>query len=105
MDNKLRNFIIKKSVIASAIIWVLGFHFKEFSSQLIDILIQPFFSIDLDQNSVPDLKQLGQYKLVIAGSVFPIGRLLYFLIKFVFEILIIYWLVSFILSYTHLVKL
>ena len=44
----IKEFIIKYSLVSSVIVWVIGNQFKEFLFNIISLLVEPFFSIDLN---------------------------------------------------------
>ena len=68
-NNKtVKNFIIKTTAITSLIVWILGSHTSNFLKSLSNLLIDPLFSIDLDQNGIPDLKELDKYNVTIGNT-------------------------------------
>ena len=54
----IKEFIIKYALISSIIVWVIGSQLKDFLFNIVSLLIEPFFSIDLNDNGEPDLKEL-----------------------------------------------
>ena len=68
MDDKLTKFVIKYSIISSIAVFVIGGHLKDFSANLIDLIIEPLFSIDLNNEilqSHRNLKGFQYYKLFL----------------------------------------
>ena len=104
MDDKLTKFVIKYSIISSIAVFVIGGHLKDFSSNLIDLIIEPLFSIDLNNDGNPDLKELDKFNLRIGSITFPLGKIFLIIIKIFLEIIVIYYIVLFILKNTKLVK-
>lgn len=100
----VREFVIKYTVCTSIVVWVIGSFSKTFLSDFIDLIIQPFFSIDLNENGEPDLKEILKYNLTIGNIKFPIGKIGLILLKFIIQIVIIYYIVYFIINYTDLVN-
>jgi large-conductance mechanosensitive channel len=100
----VREFVIKYTVFTSIVVWVIGNFSKHFLKDFIDLLIEPFFSIDLNENGEPDLKEILKYNLTIGNIKFPIGKIGLILLKFIIQIVIIYYIVYFIINYTDLVN-
>ena len=97
------DFLIKNTIIASALTFLLGAQIKHLSSTILDALIDPLFSIDLDNNGEPDLIQLKRMTTNFLGFKFPLGKILSELIKAVLTILILYFVVSIFIKYTKLI--
>ena len=51
-------FLVKYTVIVSVITWIISAQLRPLSAVLINVLIAPLFSIDLNNDGEPDLKQL-----------------------------------------------
>tara|TARA_B100000123_G_scaffold264111_1_gene233864 strand:+ start:334 stop:588 length:255 start_codon:yes stop_codon:yes gene_type:complete len=83
----------------------MGSQLKDFLNNIISLLIEPFFSIDLNENGEPDLKELVKYTLKIGKIKIPLGRLILETIKIILQILFIYGIIKTILNYTDLIKL
>ena len=90
-------------IIASALTFLLGAQIKHLSSTILDALIDPLFSIDLDNNGEPDLQQLKRMTTNILGFKFPFGKILSEFIKAVLTIVILYFVVSVFIKYTKLI--
>lgn len=103
-EHSVREFIVRYTICTSIVVSVIGSFSKSFLSDFIDLLIQPFFSIDLNENGEPDLKELIKYNLTIGNLKFPIGRIGLILFKFILQIIIIYYIVNFIIKKTDLVN-
>ena len=86
-----KDFLIKNTIIASALTFLLGAQIKHLSSTILDALIDPLFSIDLDNNGEPDLIQLKRMTTNFLGFKFHLGKILSELIKAVLTILILYF--------------
>ena len=105
MVPKVEKFVIKYSIISSMIIWIAATHMKDFGDCLIDNLLKPLFSLDLDNNGEPDLEQMKKFVVNILGIKFPLGKILMGLIKIMLHLVLIYYFVFFIIRYTHLVRM
>lgn len=101
----VRQFIIKTAVIASLFVWILGKKISDFLNAFISLLVEPFFSIDLNNNGEPDLKELLNYHLKIGKKKIPIGRILMEFCKLLLHLLFIYCLIYFVLNYTKLITM
>ena len=101
-DGNFHKFLIKNAVIASAITFIIGFQIRSLLSALIDAMVKPLFSIDLDRNGQPDLKQIQKYTAKILGTTYPFGKVLLELIKTLATILVVYMSVVFLTKYTKL---
>jgi len=102
---KIKQFIIRNSVISAVSIWVIGAYLRDFLSDMIDYLIQPLFSVDLDKNGEPDLEQLAKMIFNVGPIKFPAGKMLYSIIKFVLELIFIYIIIYVAIHYTSIIKL
>lgn len=103
--NEFQKFIIKYTVIATAIAFVLGQELKEFIHILVNTVTDPLFSVDLDENGKPDLKELNYFTTDLLGIKFPFGDLLISSIKIVVSFIVIYYFVQIMIHYTKWVKL
>lgn len=103
-NTTVKNFIIKTTVITSLIVWILGNHTSNFLKSLSNLLIDPLFSIDLDENGIPDLKELDKYNITIGNIKLPFGRILIEFIKLIFNILIVFLLIYVVINFTDLAK-
>lgn len=102
IDGNFRKFLIKHTVLASAITFLLGFQIRSLISELIDTVINPLFSVDLNNDGEPDLKQIRKFTANIFGIKYPVGKLFLELIKTAVTIFVIYLSVVFITRYTDL---
>ena len=104
-DKIFLKFIVKQAVVASAITFLIAGQTQKLASLLVDTLVEPLFSIDLDRDGNPDLKQLEKFVLNLFGLKFPLGKLITQLIKFCVFIIFIYIALSFFMKYTELIKI
>ena len=102
-DLSLKEFIVKYTLISSVIVWILGSQIKDFLNNIVSLIIDPFFSIDLDNNGEPDLKELIKYNIEIGKYKIPFGKLLIESIKLVLQLVIMYIIINYVLKYTNLV--
>jgi len=102
---EVKKFIIKYSMVSAVVIWIIGAHLKDFNNEFVDYLLKPLLSLDLDMNGEPDLYQISKMNYRIGPFLFPIGKLLYSVLKITVELLLIYALVYVIINYTNIVKM
>lgn len=105
IDNKLKKVIIKYSVIISLFTFVVSKFFKKAIDEIVDVFLVVIFHIDMDKNGEPDLVQLQKYNIKILNIHFSLGKLIYAMLKLIFQILIVYAILVFILKYTDLIKI
>lgn len=103
-NTSVKNFIIKTTVITSLVVWILGSHTSNFLKSLSNLIIDPLFSIDLDQDGIPDLKELDKYNVTIGNIKLPFGRILIEFIKLVFNIVCVFILIYIAINFTDLAK-
>jgi len=104
-NNLFIKFIIKKAIVASAITFVLAGQAQILASLMVDTLVEPLFSVDIDKDGKPDLKQLEKFVISFLGVKFPLGRLITQIIKFIVFLFFIYWILTFFMEKTNLIKL
>ena len=104
IDRGVKTFIIKHAVIASAFSFIIGFQIRELSIVLVDSLVEPLFSLDLNNDGKPDLKQLSNYVAKVFGISFPLGKIFLELVKTVVTILLIYVVIKYFMKYTPFLK-
>ena len=101
----LVKFVVKKAVVASAITYLIASQVQSLASLTVDTLVEPLFSIDLDRDGNPDLKQLEKFVVKLFGIKFPLGKLITQLIKFIVFLFFIYVTLTFFMEYTSLIKI
>ncbi len=101
----LVKFVVKKAVVASAITYLIASQVQSLASLTVDTLVEPLFSIDLDRDGNPDLKQLEKFVVKLFGIKFPLGKLITQLIKFIVFLFFIYITLTFFMEYTNLIKI
>ena len=100
-----KEFIIKYTVVASVVTWLISNNLKEFLDEIINSLIDPLFSIDIDENGEPDLIQIKRWINELFGFKFPIGKLILAIIKTILYLFLVYACVKFIFKYTDLLSI
>ena len=100
LDDNFSKFLIKHAVIASAFTFLLGYQLRELISVLIDTIIKPLFSIDLNADGEPDLKQIRNFTTNVLGIKYPVGNLILEIVKTLITIFIIYLSIIFFTRYT-----
>lgn len=104
-NDVLVKFVVKKAVVASAITYLIASQVQTLASLTVDTLVEPLFSIDLDKDGNPDLKQLEKMVVGCFGLKFPLGKLITQLIKFIVFLVFIYIILTFFMEYTSLIKI
>lgn len=104
LDNNIKKFIIKTSVISSLIVLVLASQIKDFIDCIVSVILDPFFSIDINSNGEADLEELKKMIIQIGKYKFTIGKLLYSLIEIAIKISIIVLFLYLIINYTNLIN-
>ena len=61
-------FIVKQAVVTSAITFLIAGQTQKLASLIVDTLVEPLFSIDLDKDGNPDLKQMEKKVIEKAQS-------------------------------------
>ena len=102
-NDEFKTFIIKNTVFATAITFLLGYQIRIFINTLVDTIIEPLFSIDLNNDGKSDLKQLKKISQKMFGVNFPLGKLILEFSKTILTILIIYLIVKLLTRYTDLI--
>ncbi len=99
----IKEFIIKYTIISSIITMIIGIQLKDFIFKFISLLIDPLFSIDLNENGEPDLKEMVKYSIKIGKCIIPVGKIFLELLKLILYLVIVYYLLNFIIKNTDLV--
>ena len=94
------DFIIKTSVLSSLLVWILGSKSSDFLNSITNLLIDPLFSIDFNNNGEPDLKELEKFNIKICGKKFLVGKIILELIKLIFHMFVIYLVIYFAIKKT-----
>ena len=98
-------FVVKKAVVASAITYLIAGQVQDLASLTVDTLVEPLFSIDLDKDGNPDLKQLEKMVVKCFGLKFALGKLVSQIIKFIVFLVFIYLILTLFMEYTNLIKI
>ena len=99
MNSKFKRLFIKYSVLASILTFIVAKLYIKYIDDLISCLIDPFLSIDLNNDGKPDLKQLKNMVLQLKNIKIPIGLIIYNTIIFVINIYLLYIIVILIMKY------
>lgn len=99
IDKKtLKKYIINISVLTSTIVLIVANMYTEYIDKILKDLIAPLFSIDLDNNGIPDLQQLKNYYITVRNVKFPVGNLIYNLSILIIKIFILYLITVYLLK-------
>lgn len=94
----IKKYIINVSILTSVIVLIVANMYNDYMDKFVRDLIAPIFSIDLNNDGEPDLKQLRNYTITFKTAKFPIGNIVYNLIILVIKIIILYYLVQFLFN-------
>ena len=103
-EDKITQFIIKYSIISSVVVWIIGTSFSECLNTILNVILTPFFELDLNDAGKPDLHQLKELYFYIGNYKFEYGFLIYNIIQLFVKIIIVYGILYLILFKTNLVK-
>lgn len=104
-NNEIKTFIIKTSVISSLVILVLSSHVKDFINCMVSVVLNPFFSVDLNNDGEPDLEELKRMIIQIGKYKFQFGKLLFSLIEITIKVLLLLSFLYIIMKYTDLINI
>jgi hypothetical protein len=99
------DFVIKTSVLSSLFVWLLGNKASDFLTSITNLLIDPLFSFDLNNNGEPDLKDLEKFNIKLFGKKILVGKILLELIKLVFHMFVIYSIIFIAIKKTNFLSL
>jgi len=94
-----KKFIIKYAVIATAMTWLIAGRVEKLVMAFSRSFMEPLFSIDLNNDGEPDLKQIKE--MVIFGK-FPIGIFVLEILKTVLCVVIIWLIINYIFKKSKL---
>ena len=98
-------FIIKQAILATAFTYLIAGQVQKLASIFVDTIIEPLFSIDLDNDGNPDLKQLEKYVVKLFNIKFSLGKLIAQFVKFCFFLIFIFIILTFFMKHTDLINL
>ena len=98
-------FIIKQAILTTAFTYLIAGQVQKLASVFVDTIIEPLFSVDLDNDGKPDLKQLEKYVVKFFNIKFSLGKLVSQIVKFLFFLAFTFIILTFFMKYTHLIKL
>ena len=87
--------LLDAALISSVFTVLLADIYKDHMNKVIDYIVHPFVSFDLDGNGEPDLDELKRKTLRVGSRVFPVGKitlnLMVMFIKLTLLILVTRW--------------
>lgn len=101
----VKDYIIKTTIITSLFVWILGKKTSDFLSSIVNLIIDPFFSIDFNNNGEPDLKELEKYTVKIGNKKIQLGKIILEFIKLILHLFTIYMLIYIVLHKTDFITL
>lgn len=90
----LKKYIINISVLTSTIVLIIANLYNEYIDKILQDLIAPLFSFDVNDDGEPDLKQIKRLKMIIGNAKIPIGNILYNLFILFIKIVILYFIIK-----------
>ena len=101
----VKDYIIKTAIFSSLFIWLLGKKTSDFLTSIANLIIDPLFSIDINNNGESDLRELEKYTIKICGRKIQLGKILLEFIKLIFHLVVIYIFIYIILHKTDFITL
>tara|TARA_Y100000389_G_C17433638_1_gene504197 strand:- start:1355 stop:1678 length:324 start_codon:yes stop_codon:yes gene_type:complete len=101
-DTHFITFILKYTVISSVLCLILADIYKQHINALISYVIDPIFSIDLDQNGEPDLKQLKGWSVTLKQTTVPIGLIIYNVFIVTLKLALLFTILHILIKYLNL---
>ena len=101
-DPSFKTFILKYAVISSVLCLILADIYKQHINALVSYVIDPIFSIDLDNNGEPDLKQLKEWSIKLKHSNIPIGLILYNVFIVIIKVILLFTILHVLIKYLKL---
>jgi len=101
-DTSFKKFIIKYTVVSSALCLILADIYKKHVNTFINYLVDPVFSVDLNNDGEPDLQQLKKWTVIIGKSKVPLGLILYNLLILVVKVILLFTLLHLLIKYLNL---
>lgn len=101
-DTTFKKFILKYAIISSVLCLILADIYRQHINSFIIYLVDPIFSIDLNNDGEPDLKQLKKWTINIGNSKVPIGLLSYNLLILIIKVIILFTLLHLLINYLKL---
>ena len=100
--DEFQKFCTKNALVASSLAFVVGVQLRTVVTTLIDTVIDPLLSADLNSDGVPDMEQLKMWVVHIGNYKFSVGRLIADVIKSVMTVGVVYAIVHAVVRYTNL---
>ena len=101
----VKDYIIKTAIFSSLFIWLLGRKTSDFLTSIVNLVIDPLFSVDLNKNGEPDLKELEKFTIMIGKKKIHLGKIILECIKLIFHLVVIYLFIYIILHKTDFITL
>lgn len=101
-DTSFKKFIIKYTVVSSALCLILADIYKKHVNAFISYLVDPVFSVDLNNDGEPDLQQLKKWNVIIGKSKVPLGLILYNLLILVVKVIVLFTFLHLLIKYLNL---
>ncbi len=100
----IKTFVLKYSLVGGIIMWTVNGQIKEYLTSIINNLIDPLFSMDLDQNGKPDLDIIKKWKVKVGGATFPIGKFVLDTIKTAVIVSIMIYFINYLITNTYFLE-
>ena len=100
----LKQFILTYSFLGGVIMWTMNGQIRDFLNTLVNGIIEPLFSMDLDENGKPDLAFVKKYKVTIKGATFPLGKILIEFVKTAVVVLCMFTFIYYLIKNTFLLE-
>ena len=101
-----KGFLLKNAIIAGSIAFVIGLNTRDVIKSLTDTLINPLFSVDLDNDGHHDFTEITNLlNIKLLGAEFKLGQFLLKFIHYLFFIAIIYVIIILLYTKTDFIKI
>ena len=102
-NGSIKELLIQTTIMSSFFVILLSKISGKFLSSIGNLLIDTLFSKDLDENGIPDLKDINNYNITIGSVKLPMGRVLIEFLKLVFTLGCLCLIMYFIIRNTDLI--
>lgn len=101
----IKQFLIQTTIMSSFCVILLSKLSGKFLTSIGNLLIDTLFSKDLDENGIPDLKEINNYNITIGTIKLPMGRILIEFLKLLFMMGCLWLIMYFVIHHTELIQI
>jgi hypothetical protein len=104
-ENTIKQFLIQSTIMSSFCVILLSKLSGKFLTSVGNLLIDTIFSKDLDENGIPDLKEINNYNITIGTIKLPMGRIIIEFLKLLFMMGCLWLIMYFVIHHTELIQI